>query len=164
MHKINDVAHTFTCCSRIEYASCHFAVMMNHTDDAMSVFWDSLTTARFLRSHKKVAKYPLMGLAEVGNVTSSCPEVICLPKLLSAWTCFRYQTSSVLSAWPARCRREIHLTYAQAYTPLTKALDNKRPFCDHPYLVSALLGREYVASTPSFRHFHECTHGMKEIR
>ena len=67
---------------------------------------------------------------------------------------------SVSSCWPD----DVHLTYGQAYTPLSKAMDNKRPFCDHPYLLSALLGREYVASTQSFRHIQECTEGMKEFR
>ena len=64
---------------QLEYASCHFAATMGHTDRSMSVFWDTDRTARFLRSRKKVAKYPLMGLAEIGNVTSNCPEVC------SAW-------------------------------------------------------------------------------
>ena len=77
--------------------------------------------------------------------------------------CFS-QAPSILAVWRAGVRDDLHLTYAQAYTPLTKAMGSLRPFVDHPFLLSALLGREYVAATPSFRHIHECTHGMKEFR
>ena len=68
----------------------------------------------------------------------------------------------ILRSWPEAVRNCIHLTYGQAYTPLTKAMDTTRPFQDHPYLLSHLLGREYVEKTARFQHIHECTKGMKE--
>ena len=59
----------------VEFSSCHFAATMTHNDNVSSVCWDLDKTAQFLRSRDKVTKYPLMGLGEIGNVTSSSPEV-----------------------------------------------------------------------------------------
>ena len=60
----------------ILFSTCHFAVTLTHSDSQFSLFWLMDKTARFLRSRKKVAKYPFMGLGEVGNVTSTSPQVV----------------------------------------------------------------------------------------
>ena len=153
---------------KLEYASCHFACTTVHQNGSFSIFWDVERTAVFLRSRQKVAKYPLMGLAEIGNVTSSCPEVTMAKKDHSLYFILgvgaSVQAPSALRAWPPSCRGEVHLTYAQAYTPLTKSMDNKHPFCDHPYLLTALLGRDYVATSGHFRSVHKSTNDRKEFR
>ncbi len=48
----------------------------------------------------------------------------------------------VLAAWPGGAG--INLTYVQAYTPFVKPLDVLRPFQSHPFLLTLLLGQEYV--------------------
>ena len=53
---------------------CHLPLCY-YTGAQRPLFWLMDKTAGFLRSRKKVAKYPFMGLGEVGNVTSTCPEV-----------------------------------------------------------------------------------------
>ena len=112
--------------NKIEYSSCHIAVNFRHTETDYSILWDPTKTAIFLRG-QKVVKYPFMGLAEVGNVTSTFPR-----------------TALIKNAWRRDSREDIHVTYAQAYTPFNKPMGTRRPFIDHPYLLSFLLGREYV--------------------
>ena len=70
-----------------------------------------------------------MGLSEIGNVTSVLPS---------------YLPSSLLAAWPSAARSDVHLTYAQAYTPFVKPLDVTKPFQSHPFLLTLLLGQDYV--------------------
>lgn len=125
---------------KILSCSCHFAINFRHKDGRYSVFWDRNQTARFLRG-KDVTKYPLLGLGEIGNITAT------LPKL-----------QSLLSAWPERARSNIIITYAQAYTPFGKlSEEGYRPFEDHPFLVSMLLGQNYIRNNPHFKKIAEST-------
>ena len=130
---------------KIECVSCHYAVTYRHHNNRMSVFWDLQKAASVLRG-RNVGKYPLLGLGELGNVTSSSPLL-----------------GSIMDAWPTAFRDVVLVTYAQAYTPLLKPMDSK-PFADHLFLISHLLGRNYIRSHSTFRHIAECTEGMKEYR
>ena len=51
----------------------------------------------------------------------------------------------------------VAVTYAQAYIPVFKSFGNCRPFHLHPFLLSFLLGREYIASKRSLRAVHDAT-------
>ena len=129
---------------KIEYSCCHIAVNFHHSSGDYSVFWHATEIAIFLRG-KRVVKYPFMGLSEIGNVSSSFPREL-----------------ELKNAWPRQSRDDIHLTHAQAYTPLIKPMDTSTPFHDHPFLISFLLGREYVKTHKEFQHIVECTEGKKE--
>ena len=83
-----------------------------------------------------------MCLSEIGNVASKLPH-----------------SNSLADAWP----ETVHLTYVQAYTPLLKPMDESRLFHDHPFLLTMLLGREYVRTHHKFRHLVECTDALKEF-
>ncbi len=131
---------------KLEYSSCHIATNFSHRDNRFSVFWDSEKTSVFLRG-QRVVRYPFMGLGEIGNVTSNFPR-----------------TEEIQDVWPISSRENIFITYAQAYTPLTKPMDTKTPFHDHPFLISFILGRRYVESHREFHHIAECTEGKKEYR
>lgn len=125
---------------RVECISCHLAMTFGHVDDNMSVLWDLDKTASAFRGRK----YPLFGLGEVGNVTSVYPLV-----------------EDIVDAWPYATRDAVIVTYLQAYTPLTKAMDFK-PFADHPYLIYNLLGMNYVRSRESFKHIAESVDEKKD--
>ncbi len=128
---------------KIEYCCCHVAVNFSHTYPGYSVFWDREKTAVYLRG-KKVAKYPLMGLGEIGNITSKLPR-----------------SARLLSAWPRAARNDVDLAYIQAYTPLTNAMETTRPFADHPFLLSYLLGRDYIHTHKEFAFVEECLKGRE---
>lgn len=66
-----------------------------------SLCWDARKTSIFL-SGVRVVNYPFMGLGEFGNITSSFPRAV-----------------AIRSAWCVQSRDDVHVTYAQAYTPLT---------------------------------------------
>ena len=61
---------------------------------------------------------------------------------------------------PAAVRDAILIMYAQAYTPLTKPMDGK-PFADHPFLLSHLLGSN---SHSSFHHIRDSMEGRRDYR
>ncbi len=42
-------------------------------------------------------------------------------------------------------------------------MDDSRPFNQHPFLMSLLLGKEYVRRTAAFKHVWECTAKSKEF-
>lgn len=58
----------------------------------------------------------------------------------------------ILNAWHSSVREQMKLTYLQFYTPLNKSFSSK-PFQDHPFLLTLLLGREYVQHNPVFASF-----------
>ena len=68
----------------------------------------------------------------------------------------------VLAAWPGGAG--INLTYVQAYTPFVKPLDVLRPFQSHPFLLTLLLGQEYVRNDNKFRHLVDRTEGLKDYK
>lgn len=119
-------------------SSAHFAINFTHKDSCYSLFWKRINTYNFLRG-RDTNKY------EIGNITSKEPNL-----------------QPLLTAWPSDMREGVTLTYAQAYTPFTKPLDNTSPFHSHPFLLTILLGREYVRSNPLFRHLYECTEELNE--
>lgn len=129
---------------KIEYSSCHLAINLSHMADDYSLFWDATRTAIFLKG-KRVVKYPVMGLGEIGNITSNFPR-----------------GDPIRKAWRIQSREYIHVTFAQAYTPLTKPMDTRTPFHDHPFLISFLLGRDCLRGHKDFHHIMECTEGRKE--
>ena len=128
--------------NKVECVSCHIAVTFRHTDDQMSIFLDLDRTASAYGGRK----YPLFGLGEVGNVTSTNPHV-----------------EGLADAWSGATRDTIIITYLQAYTPLTKPMDFK-PFADHPYLIYHLLGKEYVRSHTAFKSIAESVDGRKDYQ
>jgi hypothetical protein len=73
---------------------------------------------------------------ELGNVTVKNP------------TC-----DSLLNPWPSP---DIAMTYLQIYTPFTKAFADM-PFRDHPFLLTLMLGKEYVKRSKTFTQFFEST-------
>lgn len=56
-------------------------------------------------------------------------------------------------AIPRRDRAVTRYTYAQAYTPLTKALDSSA-FHNRPFLLTLLLGKDYVRDHTEFANTH----------
>ena len=133
--------------SKILCSSLHFAINFKHTDSEYSLFWSRLDTAQYIIG-ADTKKYPLLGLSEIGNVTSLLP----------------HHLSSLLAAWPSSAREDINFTYVQAYTPFVKTLDVIKPFFSHPFLLTLLLGRDYVRRNRNFRHLVECTEGLKEYK
>ena len=131
----------------MDCVSLDFAVEFRHTNDAMVPFWRMDSTTAYLPG-RRTTKYPFMGLPEIGNVTS------CMPRL----------ESLVGASWPEESADSIHPVYAQAYIPVVKAYtaygkDNKgkKPFQDHPFLLSAMLGREYISTRREFSHIRQST-------
>lgn len=117
--------------------SAHVAVTFTHTDAGhFSVFWDSQATSQFLRGGGgRVVRYPLMGLHELANVQATSPTL----------------TGFV---------DDVNVTFAQAYTPFVKAMDNNTtPYHDHPFLLTYLLGRR---TQKKFEHLVQCTDHLKD--
>lgn len=50
--------------------------------------------------------------------------------------------------------------YVQAYTPFVKALDVLKPFQSHPFLLTLLLGQDYIKTHKAFGHLLELTESM----
>ena len=121
---------------KVEVCSIHIAVNYSHRDPAFSVFWDRDGVHQFLEGVQG-AKYTFMGLNEIGNATAKRPR--CLNRFLD----------------------DVHVSFAQAYTPFVKPLDDLCPYRDHPFLLVHLLGAGYVRSNSKFRHLVECTDGLK---
>ena len=123
---------------RIQSCSMHIATTFSHTSDHFSTFW-------YLHKHTEmfagqdVKKYPLFGLSEIGNVTVKNPT-----------------SSALLTPWPSTIRENVHLTYVQYYTPFTKSFSSK-PFVDHPFLLTLMLGKDHVARNQSFKRFFMST-------
>ncbi len=110
------------------------AMNFEHNDSNFVPLWDRKQTGAFLGRHKS---YPLLGLGEVGNITTVSPNIhFC---------------------------DDVSVPYAQAYTPFVKPFDGNI-YEEHPYLLTHLLGAEYIRSTPKFRHLVECTDNLKEYR
>ena len=125
---------------KILCSSLHFAINFSHTSPDFSVFWSRHDTAQFLLG-SDTKKYPFMGLVEIGNITSYLP----------------HHLFSLLAAWPGNVQRGINFTYAQAYTPFVKPLDILKPFKSHPFLLTLLLGRDYIRHNSNFRHLVQQT-------
>ena len=130
--------------SKIEFPNFHLALSFHHSTH--SLLWDGQRTACLLIG-TNTNRYPLMGLWEASSVTMTFPRSITLQ-----------------DAWPSSAQDVVHCTYAQAYTPFTKPLENSRPCHDHPFLFTYLLGRNLVQRDPAFKHIAECTVELKEIR
>lgn len=82
--------------NRIDCASVHYAVNFSHGDeDNFEVFWNADATSRLMPG-QTVHKYPLMGLSELGNVTSKFPRFSNL-------------------AWRDSARENIRITYMQVW-------------------------------------------------
>ncbi len=118
---------------KVGCVSAHVAVTFTHTDAGhFSVFWDSQATSQFLRGGGgggRVVRYPLMGLHELANVQATSPTL----------------TGFV---------DDVNVTFAQAYTPFVKAMDNNTTlYHDHPFLLTYLLRR----TQKKFEHLVQCT-------
>ena len=125
--------------SRLFGASAHLAINFEHQDPRYSVFWSTQPTAGYLQG-PSTKKFPLLSLSEVGNTTCTFP---CADNFMQAINC--------------RDRSAIHFTYAQAYTPLTKALENSSPFSQRPFPLTLLLGKAFVSRTMDLSHVQHCT-------
>lgn len=124
---------------KVQSCCLHIATTFTHTSPTFSTFWNLLASTS-LYTGKDVKKYPLFGLHEVGNITVKSPT----------------SPTHFLNAWQPHSRQNTHLTYAQFYTPLTKSFTTK-PFQDHPFLLTLMLGQEYVQRNPTFRQFQMST-------
>jgi len=122
----------------VQSCSIHVATTFAHTSPNFSTFWN-LCKSTELSAGQDIKKYPLLGLSEIGNFTVKTPTS---PRLLNAWH--------------SRVRHNVHLTYTQFYTPFTKPFSNK-PFQDHPFLLTLMLGRHYVEHNPTFHSFFTST-------
>ena len=121
--------------SMIEIASIHYAINMTHLDPNFSVFWGTERTSAYL-SGARTQKHPIFGLYQIANVTSVEPRNL----------------SHLIPPTD-----DTTITYAQAYTPFTKGLCGQRPFIDHPFLLTYILGKEYIKATPRMRQLYEST-------
>lgn len=133
--------------SKILCASLHFAVNFVHINSEYSLFWSRVDTAQYATG-RDTKKYPFMGLSEIGNITSVFP----------------HHLSSLLAAWPGSTRAGINLTYVQAYTPFVKPLDALAPFQSHPFLLTLMLGRDYVKNNNNFGNLVERTEGLADYK
>ena len=113
----------------IECSSLHLAVNYEHDDDSLSLFWDRQETGVFLAATGRVSKYPFMGLGELGNVTARNP-------------------TGLTTLLVGDEEDSVFVPYVQAYTPFVKPLDNGVVYRDHPFLLTYLLGREFVLANP----------------
>lgn len=134
---------------KVDCASVHLAVEFTCQTEGYSPFWHLDRLSTFLRGGT-TQTFPFMGLTEVGN--ASCKSPI-LHALISA-------------GWPEEAAGDIHCTYTQAYTPTVKGytpaakgLQERKPFWAHPFLLSMLLGKDYVADRRAFRGIRESTAG-----
>lgn len=123
---------------KIQSCSMHIATTFSHPSTHFSTFWNLRKQTDLYTGHD-VKRYPLLGLWEVGNVTVTNPT-----------------SSTLLNPWPSHIRQNVHLTYVQFYTPFTKSFSCK-PFVDHPFLLTLMLGKEYVAHSPTFERFFNST-------
>ena len=74
--------------------------------------------------------YPLLGLSsEVGNTTSTFPQTKNFHQAIQSWD----------------RRSAVSVTHAQAYTPLTKALENSTPSSERSFLLTLLLGKPFIS-------------------
>lgn len=124
---------------RLCSSSIHIATTLTHTSPNFSTFWNLLSPTP-LYTGRDVKKYPFFGLSQIGNITVNTPT----------------DPTPILNAWHPNSRQSIRLTYVQFYSPLTKSFSSK-PFQDHPFLVTLMLGQEYVASNPTFHKIHLAT-------
>lgn len=124
---------------KIDCAGLHLAVNFSHFDDSLALFWDIERVQRCVGG-RRARGYPFMGLTEMGNYSCKLPTMGSLP-----------------DCWNDSLN--VHLTHAQAYTPLIKPLGSYRPFQLHPFLLSYLLGRRHVARTPAMKRVHDSTVG-----
>ena len=131
--------------SRILGASIHVALNFSHNNRTFSVFWSSDNTAPYLRG-LSTRKYPFIGLNEVSNITSTFPA-----------------GSYLYLALAQRDRTVARYMYSQAYTPLTKAL-NSTAFKNRPFLLTMLLGKEYIRQHPDLSHIHDSTAKLLEYQ
>ena len=109
--------------SQLLGASIHLEITVTHQHPRYSIFWSTQPTAEYLQG-QNTKRYPFLGLSEIGNTISTFPRAQ------------SFQQAIQRQDWGA-----IHLTYAQAYTPLTKSLENSTPFSQRPFLLTLLLGR-----------------------
>ncbi len=130
--------------SRLTVASVHMALTFSHTNQSYSVLWDGSLTGDFLRG-TSLKKYPVWGLYELQNLTVNYPRDHLFRDVL-----------------PRSHRDDIAITYAQAYVPFVKPLDARTPHERQPFLLSHILGKEFVARSPQFRGIHEATTTMAE--
>lgn len=129
---------------KIEFSCVHFAINYSHDDGGhFSLFWNS-DGVRAIIPGRRVVKYPFMGLGEIGNVTSTFP-------------------SFPTSFWPGNVRDDVNITYIQAYTPLVKPMESSRPFSEHPYLLTLLLGKQYIKSRKHFKYIVNATEHHKDF-
>ena len=119
----------------IEIASIHYAINLTHVDPNHSVFWGTERTSAYL-SGARTQKHPIFGLYQIANITSAMP---------------RNLTHLILPT------DDTTITYAQAYTPFTKGLCGQRPFIDHPFLLTYILGKEYIEAAPHMHQLYEST-------
>ena len=83
--------------SKLLGTSLHHGLNFTHRDSRFTVFWQTRPTFDFLRG-QNTRKYPVLGLEEISNVTSTS-----------------LRDSDLLAALNRRDRDAVHITYAQAY-------------------------------------------------
>ena len=119
--------------ARVDSSCIHIATTFTHTSPNFSIFWNLLSPTS-LYTGQDVKKYPFFGLSQVGNVTVKTPT----------------NSAPFFTAWHPTAQQCSRITYVQFYSPLTKSFSSK-PFEDHPFLLTLMLGRDYVRSNSTFR-------------
>ena len=131
--------------SKLLGTSLHHGLNFTHRDSRFTVFWQTWPTFDFLRG-QNTRKYPVLGLEEISNVTSTSPR-----------------DSDLLAALNRRDRDAVHITYAQAYTPFTKPLETSTPLSNQPFLLSLLLGKDFIFRQPNLLRVYNSTHNLYEL-
>ena len=133
---------------KVEFACLHLALNYSAMDDSNAVFWD-LEKLRVCMTGERKSYFTFMGLTELGNFNCHFPRLWGLAQCIH--NCWR-DTSRV------------QLTFAQAYTPSVNAVGHYMPFMLHPYLLSFLLGRQYVAGKRELRAIQDSTANELDYR
>ena len=116
---------------KVQSCSLHIATNFSHDSSNFSTSWN-LRKQSDLYLGADVKKYPFFGLSEVGNVTVMKPT-----------------SDMLLDPWLPSSRDTMSLNYVQFYTPFTKSLSSM-PFIDHQFLLTLMLGKEYVKNNKTF--------------
>ena len=124
--------------------SVHLVINFDHRDPRYSVFWSTQPTAGYLQG-QSTKKFPLLGLFEVGNTTCTFPRADNFMQAINRWG-----------------RGAIRFTYAQVYTPFTKALENSSQSSQRPFLPTLLLRKAFVSRTTDMSHVQHCTEELYE--
>lgn len=133
---------------KVESACIHLAANLYAMDDDTALFWD-LTRAQSCMTGKSKQVFHLMGLTELGNIACQFPRAWGISQALqNCWS----EPSSIV------------LTFAQMYTPSISPVGKYQPFLLHPFLLSFILGRQYVSTKPSMKALRESTEQELDYR